>query len=202
MTRQRRRAPRPTTTPAVETPLAASAGPAIAIPDAADPVAAAEAGVLALRPAGAWRDDERAMVRTLATRMVELAGIEATLAAEGLTVVRNGQVRPHPLTPLRTNVERAIARARRVLRLDTTTGEAQRHGRRLAERSNDVGMDPDGTPSLALVFARDPDGLLARPVDHDDSEETALRARLLAAGEIDATGATRPGGRLFAAGLR
>lgn len=154
---------------------------------AADPRCRAEfSALLAFRPAGQWSTLEMGQLVDLVARMAELRSISDRLSIEGLTVTNlAGRTTAHPLVKARAAAERAIRMARAGLGLGVSQGEARRHGRALALRGDDLGLLPDGTPTETRCYAFDPDGQLARPEDHDPAEELALRARLIAAGQMD-----------------
>lgn len=160
--------------PAPAASVAPAIGPVASTDPAPEPAARSvdqiEAELLAARPTG-WNDVDRAALRVLAERMVELAGVDAALREQGTTVERGGVLRPHPLTTLRTNLERSISRARRTLGLNVTQGQATRDGRRYAELNERIRRD--GGDMVGDLFAGSfvdddgnrwaADGLLALP---------------------------------------
>jgi hypothetical protein len=186
--------------PPASTPAAAAGQPAPdAPPDRETAVAADFAALLAHRRAGGWSDLERRQLRALAERMFELAAINRTLEAEGLTVPgRGGRPAAHPLLSVRKATELAIKRERTALGLNVAVGEARRQGRALAADGDEFGIAPDGGFTQLLAFALDPDALLARPEGHNYETEELLHHRLIEAGQADARGGLTPGGRLWA----
>ncbi len=172
---------------------------------AADPRSRAEyRAVLAMRPAGQFSSLEIGQVHDLIDRMREVREIARRLAHEGLTVLGpNGRTLANPLVVARQAAETSIRRARAELGLTVSIGEARRHGRRMAEGGDDLGLRPDGLPTPMRVYALDSHELLTRPVNHDYAAERDLRARLHSAehlcqaGEIEIDGIPKRGGVLW-----